>query len=195
MTPLPDEPEQPLAAVGDPPGAADGEHPDGAGEAPPLTDAERAAALEAEVAALREAHARAQADLVNYRRRSEQHWAERARMTLADAVRRHLPVLDDLDLALGSVDDDLAAHQWVEGIRLVRQKFAETLAVAGVEAIATDGEAFDPRVHEAITYAPGPADSVVATVRSGWAMSDHVVRPAQVVVGDGSADATATQEA
>ena len=201
MAPLPDEPEQPLAAVGDAVSAADGEttHPassaDGADEAPPLTDAERIAALEAEVAELRDAQARAQADLVNYRRRSEQHWAERARMTLADAVRRHLPVLDDLDLALGNVDAELDGHQWVEGVRLVRQKFAETLATAGVEAIATDGAEFDPRVHEAISYAPGPGGRVVATARSGWAMQDYVVRPAQVVVGDGSADADATEEA
>ena len=175
--------------------AADGA-PDAAQvETEPLTDEERIAHLEAEVAGLRDAHTRAQADLLNYRRRSEQHWAERARTTLADTVRRYLPVLDDLDLALGNVDADLEGHQWVEGIRLVRQKFAETLATAGVEAIPTDGAEFDPRVHEAISYAPGPSGRVVAAVRSGYTMQDYVVRPAQVVVGDGSTDTEPTQDA
>ncbi len=151
--------------------------------------------LEAEVAELKDAHARAQADLLNYRRRSEQRWAERARATLADTVRRYIPLLDDLDLALGNVDADLDGHQWVEGIRLVRQKFAETLATAGVEPIATEDAEFDPRVHEAISYAPGPDGRVVAAVRSGYTMQDYVVRPAQVVVGDGSVNTQATQEA
>ena len=164
-------------------------------EATPLTDEERIASLEAEVAELKDAHARALADHLNYRRRSEQHWAERARATLADTVRRYLPLLDDLDLALGNVDVELEGHQWVEGIRLVRQKFGETLAAVGVEAIATEDAAFDPRVHEAISYAPGPGGRVVAAVRSGYTMQDYVVRPAQVVVGDGSADAEPTQEA
>ena len=110
-------------------------------------------------------------------------------------MRRYLPLLDDLDLALGNVDADLAGHQWVEGIRLVRQKFGETLAAVGVEGIPTEEAAFDPRVHEAISYAPGPGGRVVAAVRSGYTMQDYVVRPAQVVVGDGSTDTEATQEA
>ena len=110
-------------------------------------------------------------------------------------MRRYLPLLDDLDLALGNVDADLGGHQWVEGIRLVRQKFAETLAAVGVEAIPTEQAAFDPRVHEAISYAPGPGGRVVAAVRTGYTMQDYVVRPAQVVVGDGSTDTEATQDA
>ena len=189
MTLLPDDAEQPLAAV------EDGEHPAAEAEAPPRSDAERIASLEAEVAELQDAHTRALADHLNYRRRSEQHWAERARATLADAVRRYLPVLDDLDLALGNVDPDLDGHQWVEGIRLVRHKFGEAFVAAGVEAIPTEDAAFDPRVHEAISYAPGPGGQVVATARSGYTIQDYVVRPAQVVVGDGATPAPPTQEA
>ncbi|MXW23164.1 MAG: nucleotide exchange factor GrpE [Chloroflexi bacterium] len=190
----PDDAEQPIAAVDDDAvGAVGGE--DDTVQDEPLDDAERIARLEAEVAELKDAHARAQADLLNYRRRSEQRWAERARATLADTVRRYIPLLDDIDLALGNVDDELDGHQWVEGIRLVRQKFVETLATAGVEAIATEDAEFDPRVHEAISYAPGPDGRVVAAVRSGYTMQDYVVRPAQVVVGDGSVNTQATQEA
>ena len=195
MTLLPDDAEQPLAAVDDALEVEDGEHDAVEAEPPPQSDAERIASLEAEVAELRDAYTRALADHLNYRRRSEQHWAERARTTLAETVRRYLPLLDDLDLALGNVDADLDGHQWVEGIRLVRQKFVETLAAAGVEAIPAEDAAFDPRVHEAISYAPGADGQVVATVRSGYTIHDYVVRPAQVVVGDGATPAQATQEA
>ena len=156
---------------------------EGAAEAP---SEERIAALEAEVAELREAHARALADHQNYRRRSEQHWADRARSVLAETVSRYLPLLDDLDRAVASVDDDIAEHQWIAGVRLVHQKFQETLAASGLEPIEADGVAFDPSVHEAISFAPGPENTVVAAVRAGYTIGDYVVRPAQVVVGDGS---------
>ena len=175
--------------------AADGGAADAA-EAPvaPLSDAKQIVALELEVAELKEAHTRALADYLNYRRRSEQHWTERARATLADAVSRYLPLLDDLDRAVANVDGDISGHQWVDGIRLVHQKFHETIAGSGLETIATAGLAFDPRVHEAIAFAPGPQGQIIEAVRAGYAIQDHVVRPAQVVVGDGNPPPEAEQQ-
>ena len=151
------------------------------------SDAERIAALEAEVAELTERHARAVADLQNYRRRTEERWAERARAQLAQTMARCLPPLDDLSRALTSVDGALAEDQWIEGIRLVERKFKEMLASAGVEEIGGEGEAFDPLVHEAVSSAPGPEGQVVALVREGYRIENYVLRPAQVVVGDGEA--------
>ena len=175
----------------DPPAqAADATEADGAtadaAEAPaaPLSDAEQIVALELEVAELKEAHTRALADHLNYRRRSEQNWTDRARATLADAVSRYLPLLDDLDRAVANVDGEISGHQWVDGIRLVHQKFHETIAGSGLETIATAGRAFDPRVHEAIAFAPGPQGQIIEAVRAGYTIQGHVVRPAQVVVGD-----------
>ncbi len=147
--------------------------------------AERIAALEAEVAGWTERHARAVADMQNYRRRTEERWAERARTQLAETIARCLPPLDDLNRALASADDELAGHQWVEGIRLVQRKFGEMLANAGVEKIGGEGEAFDPLVHEAVTFGPGPEGQVVALVREGYRIENYVLRPAQVVVGAG----------
>ena len=79
----------------------------------------------------------------------------------------------------------IAGHQWVEGIRLVQRKFGEMLANAGVEKIGSEGEAFDPLVHEAVTFGPGPEGQVVALVREGYRIEKYVLRPAQVVVGAG----------
>ena len=185
----------------DPPAqAADATEADGAtadaAEAPvaPLSDAEQIVALELEVAELKEAHTRALADHLNYRRRSEQNWTDRARATLADAVSRYLPLLDDLDRAVANVDGEISGHQWVDGIRLVHQKFHETIAGSGLETIATAGRAFDPRVHEAIAFAPGPQGQIIEAVRAGYTIQDHVVRPAQVVVGDGNPPPEAEQQ-
>lgn len=158
---------------------------------PTPSDAERIAALEAEVAELTERHARAVADLQNYRRRAEERWTERARAQLAETIARCLPPLDDLNRALDSVDGDLDGHQWVEGIRLVQRKFQELLTGSGVEEIAGAGAAFDPLVHEAISSAPGPEGQVIAVVREGYRIKDFVLRPAQVVVGSGEDGAAA----
>lgn len=183
----------PLAASGEaPPAEAGADAAAAAGAAPPPTAAERIASLEAEAAELREAHARALADHLNYRRRSEQRWADRERGVRADAVRRFLPLLDDLALALDSAGAGDGGEPWAEGVRLVHRKFGETVEACGLEAIATEDAAFDPRVHEAISYAPGPQGRIVATLRGGWAIGDYVVRPAQVVVGDGADGAAET---
>ena len=107
-------------------------------------DAERIAVLEAEVAELTELHARAVADLQNYRRRTEERWKERGRAQLAETIARCLPPLDDLNRALASADDDIAGHQWVEGIRLVQRKFGEMLANAGVEEDRRRGRGLRP---------------------------------------------------
>ena len=152
-------------------------------------DAGRIAALEAEVAELTERHARAVADLQNYRRRTEERWEERARSQLAETIARCLPPLDNLGLALASVDAELADHPWVDGVRMVRQNFREMLASAGVEEIGGEGEAFDPQVQEALTFGPGPEGAVVVLVREGYRIGDYVLRPAQVVVGSGEAAA------
>ncbi|MYB41288.1 MAG: nucleotide exchange factor GrpE [Chloroflexi bacterium] len=150
-------------------------------------DVERIAALEAEVAQLTEQHARAVADLQNYRRRTEERWRERARAQLAETIARCLPPLDDLSRALASVDGALAEDQWIEGIRLVERKFKEMLAGAGAEEIGGEGAAFDPLVHEAVSSAPGPEGQVIALVREGYRIENYVLRPAQVVVGAGEA--------
>lgn len=146
-------------------------------------------ALMAEVEELREKYFRAAADYQNLRRRSEEERREYGRYTLAALVVNYLPVLDDLDRAVNSVDAEIAGHKWVEGIRLVERKFRGVLEASGVRPIEAEGCPFDPTLHEAISYAPGPEGTVVAVVQAGYTLDGKVVRPAQVVVGSGGAAA------
>ena len=59
---------------------------------------------------------RAQADFVNYKRRSEQELEERGRFANSVLMLSFLPVLDDLERAITSVPPELAEESWVEGI-------------------------------------------------------------------------------
>jgi molecular chaperone GrpE len=150
-------------------------------------------ALTAEVEELRGRYLRAVADYQNLRRRSEEERREYGRYTLAALVINYLPVLDDLDRALDSVDADIAEHRWVEGVRMVERKFRGVLESSGVQAIEADGAMFDPALHEAISYAPGPEGRVVAVVQTGYTLDTKVVRPAQVVVGNGAGSGAANE--
>jgi molecular chaperone GrpE len=145
-----------------------------------------AEALSAELTELQGKYLRAVADYQNLRRRSEEERREYARYTLAALVINYLPVLDDLDRALDSVDADIAERQWVEGVRMVARKFRGVLEASGVRSIEADGAEFDPAVHEAISYAPGAEGQVIAVVQPGYTLDGKVVRPAQVVVGSGA---------
>lgn len=143
--------------------------------------------LRAELEALRAQRARAVADYQNLQRRWNEERQEQARLTLKALVLNFLPVLDDLTRALEAVGEhrEIAAHPWVEGVRLVQQKFRGLLEAGGVREIAAEGEPFDPRLHEAVAHQPGPEGCVVALVRSGYMLDGLVVRPAMVLVGNG----------
>lgn len=156
-----------------------------------------------EIGALREEleqalaqHQRAVADYQNLQRRAQQERLEHARSTLTSVVRGFLPIADDLGRALDSVPPEIADQQWVEGVRLVRQKFQNALAGVGVSEIAALGERFDPQVHEAVGHGPGDDGAVVELVQAGYAIGDRVIRPAMVLVGSGEPDeATSSDDA
>jgi molecular chaperone GrpE len=128
---------------------------------------------------------RAEADFSNYKRRMEQERDETRRTANAALIINILPVLDDLERALASLDIRLAGLTWFDGIRLIYRKLLLVLENAGVRQIEAEGQAFDPRFHEAVMRGEGPEGKVVAEVQRGYKLHDRVLRPAMVVVGKG----------
>jgi len=130
---------------------------------------------------------RAEADFQNYKKRVDQERDENRRFASAALVMNTLPILDDLERALMSVDAHLAGLTWLDGIRLIYRKLQLILENAGVSAIEVEGQQFDPRYHEAVMHADGPEGKVLAEVQRGYKLHDRVLRPAMVVVGKGAA--------
>ena len=126
---------------------------------------------------------RAAADYQNLKRRMEQERAEVGRLANASLVINLLPLLDDMERALRTVDTKLAGLTWIDGVWLIYRKFQAVLENAGVQEIAAEGQPFDPQVHEAISEAPGDDGKVVSVVQKGYKLGDRVIRPAMVVVG------------
>jgi len=128
---------------------------------------------------------RAEADFQNYKRRTEQERSESRRFASAALIINVLPILDDLERALGSLDARLAGLTWFEGIALIHRKLLVLLDNAGVTPIQAEGQQFDPSIHEAVTHADGEEGKVLAEVQRGYRLHDRVLRPTMVVVGKG----------
>ena len=128
---------------------------------------------------------RAAADFQNYKRRTDQEREELGRLANAALVINILPILDDLERALTSVDARLAGLTWIDGIRLIYRKFQAVLEASGVREIKAEGEDFDPRFHEAVMYGEGEEGKVISEVQKGYMLGDRVIRPAAVVIGRG----------
>jgi molecular chaperone GrpE len=141
--------------------------------------------LEARIAELEQSQARALADYRNLERRTTEARGELRRLTTASVVINLLPVYDDLSRAIEAVAQDIAEHEWVAGIQLIRDKFSGVLGATGAQEIEALGKPFDPRLHEAMGYAEGPEGQVVHVMQSGWAIDEQVVRPSMVMVGSG----------
>jgi molecular chaperone GrpE len=137
---------------------------------------------------------RSAADFANYKRRVEQEKGESARFANAATVINLLPVFDDLDRAVSTVDAHLAGLNWVQGVLAIHRKFAHLLEAMGVEEVPAGGQPFDPALHEAVARQPGEEGKVLHVVQKGYRLGDRVIRPAMVIVGQGGGTAETTGE-
>ena len=138
---------------------------------------------------------RAQADFVNYKRRTEQERLEFNNFANANLVLNILPVLDDMERALEAVPPKYKKHEWVEGVRLVERKFRTTLEGQGVKQINALGETFDPNYHEALRQENGKEGIILEEIQKGYMLNDKLLRPSRVVVGKGEGEEAETKEA
>ena len=136
---------------------------------------------------------RAQADLINYKKRVEQEKAETVKFGNAMLILNLLPVLDDLERALDNVSARLAGLTWVEGIRLIYHKLRSALEAAGLDEIEAQGQPFDPNLHEAVMHEEGEEGMVVEELQKGYRLHDRVIRPTMVKVGRGGEGAGAEE--
>lgn len=125
---------------------------------------------------------RAQADFINYKRRTDTEKAESVGFGKSLAFLSILPVLDDFSRALAAVPEHLADEPWVEGMALIEKKFRKLLENEGVTPMKTVGEPFDPSFHEAVLRCPGEEGIIVEELLTGYMYKDKVLRQAQVKV-------------
>lgn len=143
---------------------------------------ERLKAAEAELATFKDRYLRLLADFDNYRKRMEEELRAREQEGVLKALRALLPILDDLDRALEFASAN--PESILQGVKAVREGFFRILAGMGVEEVPGEGQAFDPRYHEAIGLLPGEPGKVARVFQRGFRLGEALVRPARVAVGE-----------
>lgn len=128
------------------------------------------------------------AEFDNYRKRTLK---EKANLILnggEKSLNSILPVIDDLERAIKTMDTatDVAAVK--EGVELIYSKFITILAQNGVKIIETKGQPLDTDYHEAIAVIPAPEEEqkgkIIDCMQTGYTLNDKVLRHAKVVVGE-----------
>jgi molecular chaperone GrpE len=125
------------------------------------------------------------ADFENYKKRAARERDEYVTLANERLLKELLPVLDDLERALGAAEQHEEA-QLEEGVRLVHRSLASLLERNGVAVIETEGK-FDPHVHEALLTQPAEdkeSGDVLDVIQKGYKLGDRVVRPARVIVAE-----------
>lgn len=128
---------------------------------------------------------RAQADLSNYRKRTDEDRIAQQQLSNSRLLIKFLPVVDELELAIGQAGGKRPSNSWLEGIKLIQRKVSGMLEAEGVAKIEALGVQFDPLEHEAVGTEQTnkcPSGHVVEVVRNGYRLHERVIQPAQVVV-------------
>ena len=146
---------------------------------------EQLAQAEAQAAEYLDGWQRAQAEFSNYKKRQEVERSQMVRLANATLLRKLLPVVDDFERAIATLPANLSQLTWCEGVFLIRHKLDAVLESEGVKPIKTEGQAFDPLYHEAVTHeeVPGYSDGqIIGEVQRGYILGERVLRPAMVRV-------------
>jgi molecular chaperone GrpE len=153
------------------------------GQAPAGSAAAVVADLHGQLAQAQDQRLRALAEVENVRKRCTAQVGRAEAEAKARVAAQWLPVVDNLERALEHADG--AGDALAQGIRAVRDQALGILAALGFPRRDDTGARFDPTRHEAIATRPDPgvpAGTVIEVTRPGYGESDHLLRPAQVVV-------------
>jgi len=135
---------------------------------------------------------RAQAEMANFRRRTDEDRIANAKYANSRLIANILPVLEELDLAITHTESSTEINDsFLEGIKLIQRKLTGVLESEGVAAIEAVGLMFNPMEHEAV----GTEESsevepgyITQILRMGFRLHDRVIRPAQVMVATAPKD-------
>ena len=143
--------------------------------------------LKDELSLANDKYLRLYAEFDNFRRRTIKEREEARKMEGKDVIVSLLPVLDDFERALRSMENAVDIAPVKEGVTLVQHKLKNLLSQNGLKGMESIGNQFDPELHEAITNIPAPTEEwkgkVIDEMEKGYYLNDKVVRFAKVIVG------------
>ena len=165
---------------------------DQAEEAAPLTHEEQLEKeledAQAVIEEQKDKYLRLSAEFDNYRKRTMKEKAELILNGGEKSISSILPVIDDFERAIKTMETAKDVKAVKEGVELIYNKFMATLAQNGVKDIETKDQPLDTDYHEAIAVIPAPSEEqkgkILDCVQTGYTLNDKVIRHAKVVVGE-----------
>ena len=140
------------------------------------------------IATLEDKYLRQAAEFDNYRKRTMKEKAELIKNGGERAIESILPVLDDFERAIATMEKSENAAELSTGVELIDNKLVSILQHNGLQKIETEGKDFDTDFHEAIAMVPTPDESlkgkVLDCIETGYILNDKVIRHAKVAVGE-----------
>lgn len=125
---------------------------------------------------------RLMAEFDNYKKRASKEREQLYNSLVADIMMAFLPVMDNLEKAINTNTED---EGYKQGMELVAKQFKDVLKSFGLEEIKTEGEIFNPILHEAVSSVQDDtkeSQEIIEEFRKGYKMGDKVIRHAMVVV-------------
>lgn len=150
------------------------------------SEADKLAAALEELETVKDKYLRLVAEFDNYRKRTLKEKTELILNGGEKVLSTLLPILDDLDRASQNMEtsDDVATLK--EGVSLIIDKLAKTLAAQGLQKMKAIGEDFNTDFHEAVALIPAQDEAqknrVIDCVQPGYLLNEKVIRHAKVVV-------------
>jgi molecular chaperone GrpE len=124
------------------------------------------------------------AEFDNYRKRIERERRETGERAAASLFEELLPIVDDLERALGA-EAGPGAESYRKGVEIIYKQLADLLTRRGVTVMDVLGNDFDPHLHQAVAHeeSPGARDGeVIEELRRGYKLGERLLRPAMVKV-------------
>ena len=141
-----------------------------------------------EISALNDKYLRLYSEFDNFRRRTQKEKLELYKTAGEDIFSSLLPVMDDFERAIKSMEENKNLESLKEGVDLIYNKLNSVFKTNGLETMESSiGKKFDSEMHEAVTQIPAPSKKmkgkVVDEIEKGYILKDKVIRYAKVVVG------------
>ena len=127
---------------------------------------------------------RKQAELDNFRKRTEREKEEFSKHATADLIRSLLPALDSFERALKHRDPKIP-KEYYKGIELIYRDVLDVLVRAGLDPLDTKGQLFDPHLHQAVESVESEQhrdQEIVEELQRGYKLRHRLLRPAVVKV-------------
>lgn len=143
--------------------------------------------LKEELATWNDKYLRLCSEFDNYKKRTARERMEFVKTAGVDIFLALLPVLDDLDRAVKSMQDANEVAAIKEGVQLIHTKFKNVLQQKGLQEMNASGTIFDSELHDAISNIPAPTEEmkgkVVEELEKGYSLNGKIIRHAKVIVG------------